>query len=671
MTDAPAVIINLPGRPYDGLPVYASVAAIRAIPSGTLKNAQMIVLDSADIIRDGIFSYAPASVAVDDGVSVIKPNDLTALQAGRWLTSLSLAIPKGDKGDPGGNAEAIGTYAQALVGSFVLTGISRVSVNGTTTAGDAGAGRQFAYNSAVDASYVAANPGIAFLDASGRGFLEIRPSTVVQGPTYKVAVDNGYDATQDILAARRKSTYTGDDAPAINAVATTQRAFCYNPEVGYIDARTQINLPLAGARIVKLGSRQQAPIVRHPMHTGNSIQIGSLTVPCGSAHLENLFFNHAGRIGYGSTQPIGSLPGVLLKNDQAHMYMIAGQAAKVINCGGWGAAHMLRVADTSGLLVDHMFTFGGVWDPDYVNAQEAVSIISLSSAGNAGRNAEVVVQNSQLYGSSVPDRVVTIGDKTVTAPRRAGPLAGVLVNSCENWRIDKTLIASMSDSGAKWAPDSARAYNVNGSILGSAIDESNLDCISVFRGDASYTLPNTLTVQGCTINGQLVARNACTIYNGPGGLTSLQTLNWTGNTARAFLGAGIRLFGATQAQIRDGSIAGYNIAYSESLEQSCGVLVGGTTTDVDIANFRFGGGINTEADSATPNANGLSSNGCKYGVYRAANVSAVRGSRLQKGAFGKTGGAFLARQNNDGSYTFSNGEATTPPIFDPSTYVGA
>lgn len=109
MADAPALIINLPGAPYNGLPIYATVAGIRAIPSGVIQPLQSIVLDDTTLSEGALYTFDPASVLADDGVSVLKPNDLTPLQAGRWRSALSLTL-QDLKGDPGGNVSAVGLF---------------------------------------------------------------------------------------------------------------------------------------------------------------------------------------------------------------------------------------------------------------------------------------------------------------------------------------------------------------------------------------------------------------------------------------------------------------------------------------------------------------------------------------------------------------------------------
>ena len=75
--------------------------------------------------------------------------------------------PKGDKGDPGGNVMATGLFT-ALPGQTIPAGadVARTAGYSTTGVGIA----DYAYDPAVDAAYVAANPLSSFLSANGRGF---------------------------------------------------------------------------------------------------------------------------------------------------------------------------------------------------------------------------------------------------------------------------------------------------------------------------------------------------------------------------------------------------------------------------------------------------------------------------------------------------------------------
>lgn len=83
-----SVVINLPPLPVQLLPSVSAFAALRALPSAGLLSGQDYAVDGSDSFGDGgggLFVWAPASLLDDDDATVIKPSDLTSLQAGRWL----------------------------------------------------------------------------------------------------------------------------------------------------------------------------------------------------------------------------------------------------------------------------------------------------------------------------------------------------------------------------------------------------------------------------------------------------------------------------------------------------------------------------------------------------------------------------------------------------------
>lgn len=84
MATAPDIVF--PGN----LASVALVNNLRALDSEFLVNATPIIVGGAVTIGDGnggVFIWDASSLAADDGISVIRPNDRTPLQAGRWIAS--------------------------------------------------------------------------------------------------------------------------------------------------------------------------------------------------------------------------------------------------------------------------------------------------------------------------------------------------------------------------------------------------------------------------------------------------------------------------------------------------------------------------------------------------------------------------------------------------------
>lgn len=113
MAQAPALAITLPGTPYNDFPAYGSATDLRAVLSTTLRDQQFASVRPGGVDATGsIYTYTASSLAVDDGLSVIKPNDLTAAQAGRWLSAAYIRL--GETGPTGPSDNTYTSYTALL-----------------------------------------------------------------------------------------------------------------------------------------------------------------------------------------------------------------------------------------------------------------------------------------------------------------------------------------------------------------------------------------------------------------------------------------------------------------------------------------------------------------------------------------------------------------------------
>jgi len=71
-----------------------SAAALRAVPSNSIYDTAIYL-----VVDLGFFGFDAGSTADDNGVSVLSPNDLTPLQAGRWLISGGSVFDAGLRAD--------------------------------------------------------------------------------------------------------------------------------------------------------------------------------------------------------------------------------------------------------------------------------------------------------------------------------------------------------------------------------------------------------------------------------------------------------------------------------------------------------------------------------------------------------------------------------------------
>jgi len=95
MALAPSLTITLPGYPFENFPSVATISDLRALPSAEFSTGDNYVVDGATGEGDGgggVFSWNDASTATDDGETIIRPNDTSPGQAGRWILTGSSAL---------------------------------------------------------------------------------------------------------------------------------------------------------------------------------------------------------------------------------------------------------------------------------------------------------------------------------------------------------------------------------------------------------------------------------------------------------------------------------------------------------------------------------------------------------------------------------------------------
>lgn len=85
---ATAVTVSFPTSTAEVFNSVATIAALRALPSSSQFDGANVLLEGSAAAGDGgggIYVYDVGSLVADNGSSVLKPDDLTALQMGRWL----------------------------------------------------------------------------------------------------------------------------------------------------------------------------------------------------------------------------------------------------------------------------------------------------------------------------------------------------------------------------------------------------------------------------------------------------------------------------------------------------------------------------------------------------------------------------------------------------------
>lgn len=449
--------------------------------------------------------------------------------------------------------------------------------------------------------------------------------------------DHGYDATSDIIRARTRPGYAGDDV-ALNAAFAANQAVYITNRVGALDIRATLNITIPNSRFAVLGGLQAVPFIRNPTCTGPTMRVGSLGAGAAAVNLENIFFLHAGR---GPGQYVeGTALANRLTNGESHLEVNGAQSAILRSIGGWGCVYGITLNGCVATNIENPFFFGGVWDPALPAAQETIAHIHLASGSSLGYNKIITITSPTLIGNmSTGRRAVTVSEKTVQVTRRIGPKYCLAIRSAEDFYVIGGFLGGGAVDTVAISPDTATSFVLNGRFIGTDIDESNNNLVSVYRG-ANAPMVDGLDLIGCRMNGQICSINGVRIEPAAAGGNSLRRFTMPGSTIRAVLGAGVVAFGLEAAEIANVQVSGYNCANSGDSLQG-GIVFGAFSAYVDVDQVRFGGGINETVQAGGADAFGVAANGTQYGLVNLGSANITKG-RLLKLPFGQVGGTLSA-----------------------------
>jgi hypothetical protein len=180
--------VDFPGN----IAAVRTIPDLRALPSGSFTYNDLYV-----VTGKGLYTWVPDSFAVDDGDKVIKPNDLTPLQVGRWLF-----------GPQGSTGPADNTYT--TLAALLASDPSRKSARLVPEAGETEPAGNFSY---VNGAWVRQQA-----DGVGYKAPAVAAQTQSQGEKNQQTVDL-YDAlTPAMRASVRAGNVAVDCAPALNAI---------------------------------------------------------------------------------------------------------------------------------------------------------------------------------------------------------------------------------------------------------------------------------------------------------------------------------------------------------------------------------------------------------------------------------------------------------------------
>lgn len=185
--------VDFPGN----IAAVRTIADLRALPSASFSVNELYV-----VTGKGLYSWVPDSLATDDGDRVLKPNDLTPLQAGRWLFG-----PQGTTGP----ADNTYTTLAALLASDPM----RKSARLVPQAGETEPAGNFAY---LNGAWVRQQAdGITFTAAGAT--VPVRPAQVklrerVSILDYKLANEPDYtNALVRALSTNKEVFFPAGDYP--------------------------------------------------------------------------------------------------------------------------------------------------------------------------------------------------------------------------------------------------------------------------------------------------------------------------------------------------------------------------------------------------------------------------------------------------------------------------
>lgn len=128
MPEASAVVINLPGYPFDNLTSVGTISALRARSSGSNANGDNIAVDGGVSVGDalgGLYVWNASSVADDDGSATIRPNDKSPGDAGRFILTGISTITRSL-----GQLEGYGAISGGIADSSLAAGIVEQGADG-------------------------------------------------------------------------------------------------------------------------------------------------------------------------------------------------------------------------------------------------------------------------------------------------------------------------------------------------------------------------------------------------------------------------------------------------------------------------------------------------------------------------------------------------------------
>lgn len=513
------------------------------------------------------------------------------------------------------NSLAFATQADAAA-AMIPANVTTIQTRGLASAGDGSSGLY--KRTTTEIAFT--NPSTSFQSQDGAFWLRIEsvvdrvqrgqvgPESVSyfgaqRAVTSAVGV-GAYDVTFDIIYARSRPGYNGDDAPALNRALLYYTAIQIQPIT--LNLKTTVYALLRNQKIYCLGGMQAVVWLRDAMHIGSTLVFGDAydpTKPAGACAIEGGFFVHIGRANYGS----GPLPGGKLTGGQCHIEVHGGQRPE-IHVGGYGCQHFITYFGGSGIMFDQGFVFGGVWDPANLAAQEGVSHVRLVYSPAHGWPKTSHFRSGEHYGNtSAEARQFTAGNVTLSDRQIIGPQFNFLFESFEDLTVDMGFSAGASVANFGFRPKDNSYIAHNAKINGGWHDEAQ-GANFLFRRDSDAApVPTDIDISRVHVNGQYRTRNAL-VADGTNGRFAARNLNVTESRFTAHLLSQLVLSGVDGGSATGNTFRAANAAGTtdNDISNNACMAIFGMTRSFHRDNNKYGGGAN-EYD-------GLEVTAMKYGA---------------------------------------------------------
>ena len=446
----------------------------------------------------------------------------------------------------------------------------------------------------------------------------------------------------EIEKARSLPGFTGDDAPALNALAARYQGFALSPALGArLFTKSTVQFTAPNQLLHFHGGLSSLSWERRLDHVGGpTLKFGSESASAGRFRLIDAYFVMQHRAGGGGDAYVEgqALPG-LLTHEESHLEIYDGISAYV-RIGGYGAVFLARTFGGAGVVFDQPNTYGGIFDPALTSAQEGLAQFCFDASPTWGHSRSHIVRDANIYGGARTSvRAVTVGSKTLYVTRRIGPKFAFLFRSCEQIKIQGGASSGFAHSNIGIdAPAGAVMQNLE--ITNHHLDESNLNAIWAAAG--STTL-DTLMVADCIFNGQQIGRRAIAIDSN-GISRPVRELTVVDSQLRSYLDGAMTLAGVDGGRLSALRLRGYNKAANDITvdgnNTGAGIIAYAATRNLLIDDIVYGGGDNTDDETAAIDpVSKMAANATQIGLLAAGATGANITYRRQRARnFGLPGG---------------------------------